>query len=148
MARLRSDRGITIIETTVVLSVLFILAGAMSPIVSESITTARSVKAKSDASMIAMGLINLQKDLGGDALSFGGAGGALAGNSALDRGLDAALEARAERIIHELDEAGRAFHVLVIKTNMTIPYTSVFLELRAAYWGDEAEERLRKSMAK
>ena len=43
---------------------------------SESITTARSVKAKSDASMIAMGLINLQKDLGGDALSFGGAGGA------------------------------------------------------------------------
>ena len=68
-----SQRGITIIETTVILSVLFILAGAMAPIVSESVNTARAVKARNDASMIAMGLINLQKDLGGDALSFGGA---------------------------------------------------------------------------
>lgn len=68
--RLRDARGITIIETTVILSVLFILAGAMSPIVGESVTTARAVRAKNDASMIAMGLINLQKDLGGDALSF------------------------------------------------------------------------------
>ena len=67
----RGQRGITIIETTVMLSVLFILAGAMAPIVSESVTTARAVKAKNDASMIAMGIINLQKDLGGDALSFG-----------------------------------------------------------------------------
>ncbi len=70
---MRSQRGITIIETTVILSVLFILAGAMAPIVSESVNTARAVKARNDASMIAMGLINLQKDLGGDALSFGGA---------------------------------------------------------------------------
>jgi hypothetical protein len=60
----------TIIETTVILSVMFILAGAMSPIVSESVTTARAVKAKNDAQMIAMGLINLEKDLGGDALSM------------------------------------------------------------------------------
>lgn len=74
--RLQGDRGITIIETTVILSVLFILAGVMSPIVSESVTTARAVKAKNDASMIAMGLINLQKDLGGDALSYGGAAAA------------------------------------------------------------------------
>jgi hypothetical protein len=68
--RLRSARGITIIETTVMLSVLFIIAGAMSPIVSESVTTARAVRAKNDASMIAMGLINLQKDMGGDALAY------------------------------------------------------------------------------
>jgi type II secretory pathway pseudopilin PulG len=68
---IRDQRGITIIETTVILSVLFILAGVMSPIVGESVNTARAVKAKNDASMIAMGLINLQKDLGGDALSFG-----------------------------------------------------------------------------
>ncbi|MBI2187991.1 MAG: hypothetical protein HYU37_12880 [Acidobacteria bacterium] len=74
MIERHSERGITIIETTVILSVLFILAGAMSPIVSESVTTARAVKAKNDASMIAMGLINLQKDLGGDALAYGGAG--------------------------------------------------------------------------
>jgi type II secretory pathway pseudopilin PulG len=62
----------TIIETTVILSVMFILAGAMSPIVSESLTTARAVKAKNDAGMIAMGLINFQKDVGADALTFGG----------------------------------------------------------------------------
>ena len=55
-----NERGITIIETTVILSVLFILAGVMSPIVGESVATARAVKAKNDASMIAMGLINLQ----------------------------------------------------------------------------------------
>jgi type II secretory pathway pseudopilin PulG len=71
---LRSERGITILETTVILSVLFILAGAMSPIVSESVNTARAVKAKNDASMIAMGLINFQKDLGADAVNLGGAG--------------------------------------------------------------------------
>jgi len=71
---MKNERGITIIETTVILSVLFILAGVMSPIVSESITTARAVRAKNDASMIAMALINLQKDLGTDALAFGGAG--------------------------------------------------------------------------
>lgn len=59
----------TIIETTVILSVMFILAGAMSPIVSESVNTARAVKAKNDASMIAMGLINFQKDLGANALA-------------------------------------------------------------------------------
>ncbi|HXH25962.1 MAG TPA: hypothetical protein VNI78_11970 [Vicinamibacterales bacterium] len=70
----RSDTGITLIETTVILSVLFILAGLMSPIVSESVLTARAVKAKNDATMIAMGLINFQKDLGGDALAFGSSG--------------------------------------------------------------------------
>ena len=73
--RCLSERGITILETTVILSVLFILAGAMSPIVSESVNTARAVKAKNDASMIALGLINLQKDVGADALNLGGAGG-------------------------------------------------------------------------
>jgi type II secretory pathway pseudopilin PulG len=72
--RLRGERGITILETTVILSVLFILAGAMSPIVSESVNTARAVKARNDASMIAMGLINFQRDLGADAVNVGGEG--------------------------------------------------------------------------
>jgi type II secretory pathway pseudopilin PulG len=76
-AHLRSERGITILETTVILSVLFILAGAMSPIVSESVNTARAVKARNDASMIAMGLINFQKDLGADAVNYGAANVAL-----------------------------------------------------------------------
>ncbi len=53
---------------------------------------------------------------------------------------------RHEDIINKLDAASKTFNVLIIKTNMVIPYTSVFLELRAAYWGDEAEQRLRQSI--
>ena len=68
---MRSERGITIIETTVILTVMFILAGAMSPIVSESVTTARAVRAKNDAQMIAMAIVNLQRDLGAALLSSG-----------------------------------------------------------------------------
>lgn len=83
MTRLRSSQGITIIETTVMLSVLFILAGVLSPIVSESVMTARAVKAKNDAAMLATGIVNLQKDLGADAFSYGTtAGRPVAGLSA------------------------------------------------------------------
>ena len=51
-----------------------------------------------------------------------------------------------EEIIHKLDEAGQTFRILIIKTNMTIPYTSVFLQLNCAYWSDEAEQKLRAAM--
>jgi hypothetical protein len=51
-----------------------------------------------------------------------------------------------EEIIRRLDEAARTFNVLIIKTNLTLPYTSVFLQLAAAYWSDDAEQRLRQSM--
>jgi L-fucose mutarotase/ribose pyranase (RbsD/FucU family) len=53
-----------------------------------------------------------------------------------------------EQIIKKLDEAGQTFKVLVLKTNMTIPYTSVFLQLDCAYWNADAESRLRKAMEK
>jgi len=52
-----------------------------------------------------------------------------------------------EEIISKLDEAGKTFHVLVLKTNMTIPYTSVFIRLECGYWSAEAEKRLREKMA-
>lgn len=52
-----------------------------------------------------------------------------------------------EEIIGKLDEAGETFHVLVLKTKMTIPYTSVFLRLDCGYWSDEQERRLREKMA-
>jgi hypothetical protein len=51
-----------------------------------------------------------------------------------------------EQIIRQLDEAARTFNVLVIKTNMALPYTSVFIELRAGYWTDDAERRMRENM--
>src|ERR1700733_8541757 len=53
-----------------------------------------------------------------------------------------------EEIISKLDEAGKTFHILVLKTNLTIPYTSVFIRLECAYWKPDAENRLREAMAK
>ena len=67
--------------------------------------------------------------------------------------LSALLKGRAvqflphEEIISKLDQAGQTFRVLIIKTNLTIPYTSVFLQLDCAYWNAEAEQKLRAAMA-
>jgi hypothetical protein len=52
-----------------------------------------------------------------------------------------------EKVISTIDEASRQFHVLVLKTRMTIPYTSVFLRLDCKYWSAEAESRLRSRMS-
>jgi hypothetical protein len=52
-----------------------------------------------------------------------------------------------ESVLANIDEAGKTFHVLVLKTNMTIPYTSVFLRLDCKYWGADAEKRMRAKMA-
>jgi hypothetical protein len=52
-----------------------------------------------------------------------------------------------EEIIGKLDEAGKTFHVLVLKTRMTIPYTSVFVRLDCGYWTEEQEKRLREKMS-
>jgi hypothetical protein len=49
-----------------------------------------------------------------------------------------------EEIIKLLDQAGRAFHVLLLKTTLTLPYTSVFLQLDCGYWNTGAEQRLRR----
>jgi L-fucose mutarotase/ribose pyranase (RbsD/FucU family) len=52
-----------------------------------------------------------------------------------------------EKIIEKLDAVSQTFRVLIIKTNMTVPYTSVFLQLDCAYWGPDAERGLRAKMA-
>jgi L-fucose mutarotase/ribose pyranase (RbsD/FucU family) len=51
-----------------------------------------------------------------------------------------------EQIIARLDQSAEVFHVLVIKSEMTIPYTSVFFELDCGYWNADAEQRLRQAM--
>jgi len=45
-----------------------------------------------------------------------------------------------------LDESSSLFRVLVIKTNCTIPYTSVFLQLDCSYWNGDQENALREAM--
>ena len=52
-----------------------------------------------------------------------------------------------EQIIKRLGEVSQSFRVLIIKTNMTVPYTSVFLQLDCAYWNADAEARLRATLA-
>ena len=52
-----------------------------------------------------------------------------------------------EQIIARLDKAGRLFRILILKSTLTIPYTSVFLELDCGYWSEQAERRLRGGQA-
>jgi D-ribose pyranose/furanose isomerase RbsD len=52
-----------------------------------------------------------------------------------------------EKIIARLDQAAHVFRVLIVKTPMTIPYTSVFFELDCGYWNADAEQRLRLAMS-
>ena len=56
------------------------------------------------------------------------------------------LEIPHEQIIEKLDKSAEVFCILIIKTNMTIPYTSVFFELDCGYWSAEAEDRLRHAI--
>jgi L-fucose mutarotase/ribose pyranase (RbsD/FucU family) len=51
-----------------------------------------------------------------------------------------------EEIIKKLDEAGKTFHVLLLKTKHIQPYTSVFLQLECGYWNAAAEKRLRDAI--
>lgn len=66
--------------------------------------------------------------------------------------LDGALKgARMEYIPHEeiiakLNQAAQLFRILIIKTDLTIPYTSVFFELDCGYWTPEAERRMREKL--
>lgn len=51
-----------------------------------------------------------------------------------------------EALLRKVDDVSQRFKVLILKTNETIPYTSVFLELNCKYWSDDAEARLRTAM--
>jgi len=51
-----------------------------------------------------------------------------------------------ERVINQIDETSKEFHVLVLKTTMTIPYSSVFIRLDCKYWSADAEKRMRQRM--
>lgn len=52
-----------------------------------------------------------------------------------------------DKIIATVGQTGSEFHVLVLKTTMTVPYSSVFIRLNCRYWSDDAEQRMRVKMA-
>lgn len=51
-----------------------------------------------------------------------------------------------EQLIARVDEAGKTMHVLILKTKITVPYSSIFIRLNCKYWSDDAEKRLRSAM--
>jgi hypothetical protein len=51
-----------------------------------------------------------------------------------------------ETIIRDLDAAAKLFNVLIIKTDLAIPYTSVFFQLECGYWNAAAEDNLIKEI--
>jgi hypothetical protein len=51
-----------------------------------------------------------------------------------------------DKLIAQVGETGQTFHVLILKTNLTVPYSSVFIRLNCKYWPTEAEDRMREKM--
>jgi hypothetical protein len=51
-----------------------------------------------------------------------------------------------EKLIATIATASKDFRILVLKTNLAVPYTSVFIRLDCKYVSAEAENRLRDRM--
>lgn len=51
-----------------------------------------------------------------------------------------------EELIARLDEVSQMFKVIIIKSNLTIPYTSTFFELDCAYWEASKQQALDERM--
>jgi hypothetical protein len=51
-----------------------------------------------------------------------------------------------QSLIDEVAKDGTQYHVLILKTNLAIPYTSLFIHLDCKYWSAEDERELRKAM--
>jgi hypothetical protein len=51
-----------------------------------------------------------------------------------------------EELIARMDQVARMFRIVMIKTNLTLPYTTVFLELDCGYWGADGEAAMRGKM--
>jgi D-ribose pyranose/furanose isomerase RbsD len=68
------------------------------------------------------------------------------------RRLDEALQGRGampvlhEELIARLDEVGKTFKIVMVKTTLAVPYTTVFLELDCGYWPAENEAKMREKM--
>jgi L-fucose mutarotase/ribose pyranase (RbsD/FucU family) len=51
-----------------------------------------------------------------------------------------------QELIARMDQVAKTFRILMIKTNLTLPYTTVFMEFDCGYWGPEAEAKMREKM--
>jgi len=51
-----------------------------------------------------------------------------------------------QSLIDEIAKDSAQYHVLIIKTHLTLPYTSVFVHLDCKYWSADNERNLREMM--
>ena len=51
------------------------------------------------------------------------------------------------QVLSDIHEVGKTFRILLIKTNSTIPYTSVYMRLDCGYMTDEFDHQIRNSVA-
>ena len=49
-----------------------------------------------------------------------------------------------EELIARLDEVSCFYRVIIIKTSLTVPYTSLFFELDCGYWDGQREKKIRE----
>lgn len=49
-------------------------------------------------------------------------------------------------LIDRLAKDSEKFQIFIIKTDLTIPYSSVFIEIDCGYWNGDAEQRLRSAI--
>lgn len=56
--------GLSLVEVTIMLSILLVLAGALVPVVADSISSARLVRARNDLSQLAAAVTSFQRDVG------------------------------------------------------------------------------------
>ena len=52
-----------------------------------------------------------------------------------------------EQLIKRMDEAGSLYNIVIIKTPLTMAYTTTFFELDCAYWNAEKQAALDTAMA-
>jgi hypothetical protein len=53
-----------------------------------------------------------------------------------------------DSVFVKIDQASKLFKIIVLKTEETIPYSSVFIQLDCRYWSTENEKALRELMKK
>lgn len=51
-----------------------------------------------------------------------------------------------DSVFVKIDHAAKLFSIVVLKTDETIPYSSVFIELGCKYWSQENEREMRERM--
>ena len=51
-----------------------------------------------------------------------------------------------EELLERMDAAGRLYNIVIIKTPLTMAYTTTFFEFDCAYWNGQKQQNLEKAM--